>query len=483
MNKINSSCICIGHFNVYHLYNKRAEMPLLIQKLAPVHLFGISESRLDARITDNFISINDYTVLRRDNSNPLHTSLALYVHKSIENNVRHRLDLEIEAIDCIWVEINESKTKPLLVGYVYRNPASSQEWPDDFISMMDKVTERKANGLLLGDFNIDLFKQPPAWNSTTALFGLEQLVEEATRVTKSSATLIDHIYTNIKPQVSKVKVVESVESGISDHSAIFCHWSIKLPKQSPRGHTTITFRSFKNFNEINFLFDLSLLPFANVHDHSDPDEALSVWYDTIKPVKDKHAPIQHKRVKATKPCPWLTQELIREITKRDQLKRDKRFDEYKKQRNYVLNLDEKAKNNYFSQSVKGNCDTSSIWKAINSITRKNSKTCDISASNIPPDSFNDHFLSVSTNLLQSLKENSGHDSYICSSSLLDFCREKREPSHAFHIPLLTVYEVGKLITGLTSKRSMGPDNIPTYLLKLALPYVVESLTYIYSLCI
>ena len=90
---------------------------------------------------------------------------------------------------------------------------------------------------------------------------------------------------------------------------------------------------------------------------------------------------------------------------------------------------------------------------------------------------------MSTKLLHSLKESSGHDSYICSSSLIDFCREKRGPSRAFHIPLLTVYEVGKLITGLTSKKSMGPDNIPTYLLKIAIPYVVDSLTYIYNRCI
>ena len=231
------------------------------------------------------------------------------------------------------------------------------------------------------------------------------------------------------------------------------------------------------------MLDLSLLPFANVCDHSDPDEALSVWYDTIKLVIDKHAPIQHKRVKATKPCPWLTQEIIREMGKKDQLKHTRRFDDYKKQRNYVVNLVQKAKNAYFSQLVKDNRDTSSIWKAINSTTRKNSKTCDISASNIPPDSFNDHFLSVSTKLLHSLKESSGHDSYICPSSLIDFCKEKRGPSRAFDIPLLTVYEVEKLITGLTSKQSIGPDNIPTYLLKLAIPYVVDSLTYIYNLCI
>ena len=166
------------------------------------------------------------------------------------------------------------------------------------------------------------------------------------------------------------------------------------------------------------------------------------------------------------------------MRKRDQIKHNRQFDEYNKQRNYVLNLVEKAKNTYFSQLVKDNCDTSLIWKAINSIARKNnnSKTCDISASNIPPDSFNHHFLSVSTKLLHFLKESSGHDSYICSSSLIDFCREKQGPSRAFHIPLLTVYEVGKLITGLASKKSMGPDNIPTYLLKLALPYVVESIT-------
>ena len=76
------------------------------------------------------------------------------------------------------------------------------------------------------------------------------------------------------------------------------------------------------------------------------------------------------RVKATKPCPWLIQELIREMRKRDQLKHNRRFDDYKKQRNYVLNLVQKAKNTYISKLVKDNRDTSSIWKAINSITWK-----------------------------------------------------------------------------------------------------------------
>ena len=90
---------------------------------------------------------------------------------------------------------------------MYRNHASSQGRSGDFINMTDKVTDSNANTVILGDFNIALLKESPAWNSAAPLFGLEQLVEETTRATKSSATLLDHIYTNNKPQVSKVKVV------------------------------------------------------------------------------------------------------------------------------------------------------------------------------------------------------------------------------------------------------------------------------------
>ena len=121
---------------------------------------------------------------------------------------------------------------------MYRNPALSREWSDEFTNMMNKVAENNGNILLLGDFNINLFKQPPALNNITSLFGLDQLVEEATRVTKSSATLIDDIYTNNRSRVTDLRIVES---GISDHCAIFCQWSIQLSKQNPKGHTTVTF--------------------------------------------------------------------------------------------------------------------------------------------------------------------------------------------------------------------------------------------------
>ena len=79
--------------------------------------------------------------------------------------------------------------------------------------------------------------------------------------------------------------------------------------------------------------------------------------------------------------------------------------------------------------------------------------------------------------------NSDHNGYVDTSSLLDFCRERRGPSRAFHICLLNVYEVGRLRTDLKSKKSMGPDDVPARLLKLTLSHIVEPLTYIYNNCI
>ena len=46
---------------------------------------------------------------------------------------------------------------------------------------------------------------------------------------------------------------------------------------------------------------------------------------------------------------------------------------------------------------------------------------------------------------------------------------------------MTVLDVGKYISMTDNNKSMGHDNINPFLLKLALRYIVEPLTYIYIL--
>ena len=88
-----------------------------------------------------------------------------YIHQCIKTFTKRRNDLESEKVECMWVEIKHLASPAVLVGDVYRNPAATHPWFDDFVQMMDKVCESNPNIVLLGDFNIDLLKPQPTWSS------------------------------------------------------------------------------------------------------------------------------------------------------------------------------------------------------------------------------------------------------------------------------------------------------------------------------
>ena len=70
-----------------------------------------------------------------------------------------------------------------------------------------------------------------------------------------------------------------------------------------------------------------------------------------------------------------------------------------------------------------------------------------------------------------------------SPLLEQFSQDRLSSTDSFTVPPIAVHEVGMDISHLKNKKSMGLDNVSSYLLKLALPYVVESLTFVYNLCI
>ena len=273
------------------------------------------------------------------------------------------------------------------------------------------------------------------------------------------------------------KLILSVSATIFPVS---CLWSTKLPKTPKHSHTYITYRSFKKFDKDHFLSDLSEIPFGEVYNETDPDTALSVWYTLFLPVLDKHAPIRRKRVKNRAQPQWLSKEIVQAMKYRDDLRRQKCFADFKIERKRVKNLIRQARKTVVDKLIQENNDTSTLWRAMAVVTgdsRKNSKP-------IPPelsaDKFNSHFLSIADSLAPSTGDS---QSYTCPDVLVNFCTERMAGSTDFFIPPIAIHEVGKLISSMPNKKSSGPDEISPKILKLSLPFTVESLTYIYNLCI
>ena len=89
--------------------------------------------------------------------------------------------------------------------------------------------------------------------------------------------------------------------------------------------------------------DLHVIPFENVYNFSDLNVALSHWIDVFLDVINQHAPLEKKRVKHQTLLPWLNADIKQAMLLRDKCRKQKKFVEYKQQRNRVNYLVREAK--------------------------------------------------------------------------------------------------------------------------------------------
>ena len=73
--------------------------------------------------------------------------------------------------------------------------------------------------------------------------GYMPLITKATRITDHSATLIDHIYTNVPQKITKAGICLA---DITDHLPVFCTVRNRLPLRQETKH----FRDFSRFNKV-----------------------------------------------------------------------------------------------------------------------------------------------------------------------------------------------------------------------------------------
>ena len=68
-----------------------------------------------------------------------------------------RLDLELDDIECLWIEVLFPKSKGFLIGFIYRPPDSSKHLPKNFNckleSMLTNISLENKECILTGDMN------------------------------------------------------------------------------------------------------------------------------------------------------------------------------------------------------------------------------------------------------------------------------------------------------------------------------------------
>ena len=471
----------VGYLNINSARNKTDDIGTILQNNGcSFHCFCFSESRLSSCITDADISMPGYQIIRSDpvknkpnsTEKSLKTGLLLYIATSVQYK---KLDtLNLNSTESLWIEITLKHSKPLTVGFIYRNPGEKSDWYDNFDSLLDQITMLNHETIILGDFNIDLMKCKPKWHSIYSLHGFEQLISKPTRITESTETLIDHIYTTEKQNITEIC---TPPSECSDHNAICLTWyktRIKIPKV---GHKKICYRNFKNLNKQKFLLDLANSQLNSIYQIRDPEEAANHWINSFMSVYNKHAPLIEKRVKQETKPPWITKAIDVEINLRNQLKNKGSQEEFKKQRNKVTSMKRKSKRDYFQQLLISSKDSRQIWKAINMLTNKHRSKSQHTVPDVSNNQLNYHFANIKDKVITHDRTNENDLSHLkrfLSSKHIHF---------PFDLQPIAVYEVNKSILSAKPSKSRDVEGLDINILKIACPFICESLTYLYNLCI
>ena len=491
---MSKSGLRICHLNVNSIPNKIDEIKYML-KNSPFDIVAFTETHCDDTVSDNELQLDGFDFIRKDRTRH-GGGVILYIKKQL--GFHRLLDIECE-LEALWISVKLREIKQLLICVLYRPPNSSDDFFDILSTMLNKALDLDSEVLVMGDFNCDLLSSnlDSKTHKLVSIMDeslLSQLIVSPTRVTINSKTLIDHMYTTC---VDNHVLSGVVKTHLSDHFLTFTIINCNDINESPN---TIRSRSFKNFKEDAFVNDLIQLPFVDIQEVKDVDEAWNKWYDLLMSLVNKHAPYKTKRVRK-KQCPWITGDTIASMHTRDFYHRKAMkydlpqfWEEYRIKRNEVTNSIRSAKQEYVQGLLNEKAGNSStLWSTIKHISSNVKDSCiklnidgkDVVEPKMVAENLNNYFIDSVSELLQQEAICYEGNVGVSVRNEFSFVQESNvtlESSHReeYDLSELTIEYFVKEIELLSIKKSTGSDDISVRILKAlrGASNVLESLVYI-----
>ena len=221
----------------------------------------------------------------------------LYIRENIPLTVKN--DLAANNEELLWIEINRPKCKPLLVATTYKPlNVKKANFIDSLRDSFAKTDLEKNGSVLMGDSNIDRLGKRSASRFPKSFAidnDMKQLINELTRITEYSKTLIGLIFTN---REHKIVLSGIIHTTLSNHSLVFCVMKGGVPKLPPK---KFEHRSFKNDNKMKFVNDLSQVPGSVIDGVENVSDVAFLWERLFSEIANEHALLKIKRAKGSKP--------------------------------------------------------------------------------------------------------------------------------------------------------------------------------------
>ena len=484
LNINNEKGIKMAHLNINGIISKIDFLKVFISN-NNFDIISLNETKIDMSTNDSEISIPQYVVFRKDRDRH-GGGVLIYVHEHLSSKkLAHLAHKDFESL---WVEIKIKSSHSIFVNTTYRPPRHGKdiEQITNLCSYFEKCFQslpgKNSEIFILGDLNCNLLKRNTLCTILKEFMAsshLSQLIRTPTRVTPSSSTLIDIIMTNSPC----VRLAGVFEIGISDHDLIYV---IRKSGKKRGGHKSITKRSFKNFNDINFLSSLRLLDWNRLWPVTDVQKACDIFNSLVLSVVKKHAPLGTHRVSTKKPQ-WVNEEFLKAVKERDYFKKvaaDSKsvsdWDNFKKKRNSVNRLKSKLKSSFYNNKLREEkSNPKRLWNTIKDLLHSKDNTAEIRSvksnegivvtdNKEIANNFNNFFVTIGSTLAKNF-----------SSSTTDI--NVPTINNTFNFKRITPSKVSKILLSLKNGKATGIDGLCVRILKAGAPELCHPLAYLYNL--
>ena len=473
---------------------------------SPISCIVVQETWCDSLVDMSFFSLPNYNMVSKPTRISAHGGLIIYIHDSFQYK-------QIDIIDdspyfeniCIEVWNKYAHFDKFLICDIYKPPSGTTEHLVDFTNKFTQwaaaINEKSKKSYLCGDFNINLLQIQTNqhfnqfYDSLTSI-GFIPKITLPTRISETSATLIDNIFTN---NIDRAHVSGILSRKFSDHQMIFslqkCNKCQKLKHNEKYIEVELT--SQDNLDKFAAeIKESKICERINNNADADPNANLDILTNIINTAKNNNIPQKVKKFnkRRDKKEPWMTNELLLMVNRKNELyvdwKRSAKHSEnyngkkvnFKTYEKIVDNEIVQAKKIYYSNVFHMyKSSMKKTWQIINeTLSRKK-------VDNMLPDTFikngnelsdpkeianafNEYFSKIGSNLASNInctEDGQSYKVYLQNPTLKKFAFKKVNDN-----------EVLSIINKLKNKKSRGADNISNQLLKTIKQELCKPLTII-----
>jgi hypothetical protein len=314
--------------------------------------------------------------------------ISMHINSDFAYKVCEDLAQQDDDYEMMWLEIDKKDLKTdknYVIGTIYRRPGTNIAAFNLLLSekLQTIISENKIP-LHMGDYNIDLLKcdthQPSSeFLDTNILHSLLPAITKPTRVTNTSATIIDNIFSNYTDAIKLTTCILTTD--ISDHFPV-CYFSLTNSSHSdktPPSNKKKRDMSLRNIE--NFKRTIAMQSWETVTANTDTQAAFTNFHNIFTNLYNKCFPFKPAPSPYKLKLKWLSPGLKKSISVKNILYKRQikihtqdNISAYKKYRNHLNHLLRKTERQHYQQLLDLNkSNLRKSWAVINQVINRNKK--------------------------------------------------------------------------------------------------------------